>query len=63
MVKEELKLLKTLDKAVRQESVREVPDENWVVVSFHAVPAEELIEERPDSTDEKMTQQRKYLAE
>jgi hypothetical protein len=23
------------------------PDEHWVVVSFHTVPAEDLIEERP----------------
>jgi hypothetical protein len=27
------------------------PDENWVVVSFHTVPAEELIEERPGEGD------------
>jgi len=26
-------------------------DPDWVVVSFHTVPAEELIEERPDSGD------------
>jgi hypothetical protein len=25
-----------------------VPQQNWVVVSFHTVPAHELIEERPD---------------
>jgi len=27
------------------------PDQDWVVVSFHTVPAEELIEERPGSDD------------
>src|SRR5881392_3666420 len=26
------------------------PDTDWVVVSFHTVPAEELIEERPDGS-------------
>jgi hypothetical protein len=36
-----------------------VPAEDWVVVSFHTVPAEELIEERPDATD---LSQRRYLA-
>jgi hypothetical protein len=38
-----------------------VPDANWVVVSFHTVPAEELIEERPDPADSGLTRQRKYL--
>jgi hypothetical protein len=37
-----------------------VPDTNWVVVSFHTVPVEELIEERPDAGDTSQTQQRKY---
>ena len=40
-----------------------VPEENWVVVSFHTVSEEELIEERPDSTDTKLTHQRRYLDE
>jgi hypothetical protein len=38
------------------------PNEDWVVVSFHTVPGEELIEERPDTADAKRTQQRHYLA-
>ena len=38
-----------------------VPDLNWVVVSFHTVPAEELIEERPDAADANRTHQRKYV--
>ena len=38
-----------------------VPGANWVVVSFHTVPAEELIEERPESADMKQTRQRRYL--
>ena len=33
---------------------------DWAVVSFHTVPAEELIEERPDDTRE-ATRQMKYL--
>jgi hypothetical protein len=40
----------------------DVSDVDWVVVSFHTVPAEELIEERPDKTDASRTQQRKYVA-
>lgn len=40
-----------------------VPENNWVVVSFHTVPAEELIEERPDGSEMEMTQQRRYLDE
>src|SRR5256886_6631885 len=36
-------------------------DANWVVVSFHTVPAEELIEERPDSGSKNGTKQMKYL--
>ena len=35
-------------------------DEDWVVVSFHTVPAEELIEERPDEAGDGTTQ-RHYL--
>ncbi len=38
-----------------------VGDEDWVVVSFHTVPAEELIEERPDPEDGDSTRQKKYL--
>ena len=34
---------------------------DWVVVSFHTVPAEELIEERPDSNDAGGTKQMLYL--
>ena len=39
--------------------VPEGPD--WVVVSFHTVPAEHLIEERPDSDDPAGTKQMQYL--
>ncbi len=39
--------------------VPEGPD--WVVVSFHTVPAEELIEERPDSDDPVGTKQMRYI--
>jgi hypothetical protein len=39
-----------------------VPNDNWVVVSFHTVPAEELIEERPDADDAGRTKQKTYLA-
>lgn len=35
--------------------------EDWVVVSFHTVPEEELIEERPDPADARLTRQRLYL--
>lgn len=38
-----------------------VPDADWVVVSFHTVPAEELIEERPDAADASGTRRRKYV--
>jgi hypothetical protein len=34
---------------------------DWAVVSFHSVPAEELIEERPDDSREAGTRQMKYL--
>jgi len=37
------------------------PAANWVVVSFHTVPADELVEERPGPSDAGSTQQRKYL--
>jgi hypothetical protein len=36
-------------------------DADWVVVSFHTVPAEELIEERLDSRSRDGTKQMKYL--
>src|SRR5947207_5518883 len=39
--------------------VPEGPD--WVVVSFHTVPAEELIEERPDASNAEGTKQMLYL--
>ncbi|PYK98963.1 MAG: hypothetical protein DME32_13485 [Verrucomicrobia bacterium] len=34
---------------------------DWVVVSFHTVPAEELIEERPESSGPERTKQMRYL--
>jgi hypothetical protein len=34
---------------------------DWAVVSFHTVPAGELIEERPDESREAGTRQKKYL--
>src|SRR5436309_7139234 len=34
---------------------------DWAVVSFHTVPAKELIEERPDDSREAGTRQMKYL--
>jgi hypothetical protein len=37
------------------------PEENWIVVSFHTVPSEELIEERPDPNDPSLKSQRRYL--
>jgi hypothetical protein len=40
-----------------------VSDKNWVVVSFHTVPAEDLIEERPGEFDEDTVRKRKYLEE
>ena len=36
-------------------------DADWAVVSFHTVPAEELIEERPDNSRDGGTRQMKYL--
>jgi len=38
-----------------------VPASDWVVLSFHTVRAEELIEERPASQDLSSTRQRRYL--
>jgi hypothetical protein len=37
------------------------PAANWVVVSFHTVPSEELVEERPSSSGSGSIQQRRYL--
>ena len=37
-------------------------DADWALVSFHTVPADELIEERPDSSRKDGTKQMKYLA-
>ena len=34
---------------------------DWVVVSFHTVPAEDLIEERPESSGQERTRQMRYL--
>jgi hypothetical protein len=36
-------------------------ESDWAVVSFHTVPAEDLIEERPDDSGEAGTRQKKYL--
>jgi hypothetical protein len=36
-------------------------DTDWTVVSFHTVPAEELIEEKPDDSTKDGTKQIKYL--
>jgi len=40
-----------------------VPEENWVVVSFHTAFEDELIEERPDATNNRLTRQRRYSDE
>lgn len=37
-------------------------DSDWVIVSFHTVPADELIEERPDDTGGSATKQMVYLS-
>ena len=37
------------------------PGADWVVVSFHTVPADELIEERPDSAADGGTKQMRYM--
>ena len=34
---------------------------DWVVVSFHTVPAEELIQERPETSVQERTKQMRYL--
>ena len=36
-------------------------DSDWTVVSFHTVPAEELIEEKPEDSGQDETKQMKYL--
>jgi hypothetical protein len=36
-------------------------DADWTVVSFHTVPAEELIEEKPDDRSQDGTKQMRYL--
>lgn len=46
---------------VRYQAV--VPERDWVVVSFHTVPAAELIEERPDSANPVQTIRRHYVSE
>jgi hypothetical protein len=38
-----------------------VPKDNWVVVSFHTVIENELVEERPDIKDIDIIHQRRYL--
>ena len=38
-----------------------IPNEDWVVLSFHTAPAEELIEERPDAKNGDITHQRHYI--
>jgi len=38
-----------------------VAEENWVVVSFHTVSEDKLIEERPDEIDAELVRQRRYL--
>ncbi len=40
-----------------------VLEEQWVVVSFHTVPADELIEERPESENSNTTRRRKYIGD
>lgn len=40
-----------------------VPEDNWVVVSFHTVSAANLIEERPDEDDTELSHRRLYLDE
>jgi hypothetical protein len=37
------------------------PAADWAVVSFHTVPAEDLIEERPGDSREAGTKQKKYV--
>jgi hypothetical protein len=38
-----------------------VSAKDWVVVSFHTVPAADLVEERPDALDPLNTRQRRYV--
>jgi hypothetical protein len=38
-----------------------VPDQDWVVVSFHTVFDDELIEERPDPDDPVSTRRKLYV--
>ena len=38
-------------------------EKNWVVVSFHTVVAEDLIEERPDKNDKNLTHSRRYVGD
>lgn len=38
-----------------------VPDQDWVVISFHTAAAHELIEERPEEAGTSLTYQRRYL--
>jgi hypothetical protein len=38
-----------------------VPQENWVVLSFHTVPEDELIEELPDTAEPNVLHQRRYI--
>jgi steroid delta-isomerase-like uncharacterized protein len=46
---------------VWHQAVVAAADGDWVVVSFHTVAADELIEERPDAADPGRTHQRRYL--
>jgi hypothetical protein len=39
-----------------------VPNQNWAVVSFHTVPAAELIEERPDPSNFERLEQKRYFS-
>ena len=38
-----------------------VPEKDWFVASFHTVPAEQLIEERPDKDDPNSTRRKFYV--
>ena len=40
-----------------------VPGANWVVVSFHTVRDDELIEERPDAELNNAFRRRKYVGD
>jgi len=39
-----------------------VPNNDWVVVSFHTAAQDELIEERPKADDKEQNHQRRYMA-